>query len=88
MAHYCGVCWQRMGLTVIPTASWAEPDSFEYCFDGIETGAVAAVSAMQTISLVAIDLNPDGIPSSLCLLSYYQTYLQQARTLRPIQTWP
>jgi hypothetical protein len=37
-----------MGLTVIPTASWAEPDSFEYCFDGIETGAVAAVSVMQT----------------------------------------
>jgi hypothetical protein len=33
-------------LTVIPTITWAEDKSFDFCFEGIETGAVVAVSTV------------------------------------------
>ncbi len=35
----CGVC-------VIPTISWAEPETFSFCFAGIEKGSVVAVSTI------------------------------------------
>lgn len=35
----CGVC-------VIPTVSWAEPETFSFCFAGIEKGSVVAVSTI------------------------------------------
>ena len=35
----CGVC-------VIPMISWAEPETFTFCFDGIEPGGVVAVSTI------------------------------------------
>ena len=34
------------GIRVIPTLQWAEKDSFEFCFDGIEPGGVVAVSTI------------------------------------------
>ncbi len=37
---------QREGVRVIPTITWAEPASFEYCFDGVETGGTVAVSTV------------------------------------------
>ena len=37
---------QKMGVRVIPTIAWAEPASFEYCFDGVETGGTVAVSTV------------------------------------------
>ena len=39
---------QRMGLTVIPTVSWADVRSFTFCFDGIEKGGFVAVSTVGT----------------------------------------
>lgn len=42
--RWCGAFWQSKGLTVIPTASWGDPSSFDFCFDGIEEGSVVAVS--------------------------------------------
>jgi hypothetical protein len=47
-SYYCGAYWQRHGLTVIATAIWADPESFDYCFDGIDEGAVVAVSTLGT----------------------------------------
>lgn len=43
-SRWCGAFWQKHGLTVIPTLNWSTPDSFEFCFDGIERGSVVAVS--------------------------------------------
>ena len=42
-ARWVGAFWQSKGLTVIPTVSWGAPNSFRYCFDGIEKGAIVAV---------------------------------------------
>ena len=45
LAHsrWCGAYWQSKGLTVIPTISWSTPNSFEYCFDGVECNSIIAV---------------------------------------------
>lgn len=37
---------QNAGMEVIPTISWAEAETFEFCFDGIEQGSVVAVSTI------------------------------------------
>ena len=36
----------RAGCRVIPTVSWADADSYEYCFDGITPGGTVAVSTV------------------------------------------
>ena len=37
---------QDAGLQVIPTLSWAEEETFKFCFDGLEKGGVVAVSTV------------------------------------------
>lgn len=41
--RWCGAYWQSKGLKVIPTVSWGDERSFDFCFDGIEEGAIVAV---------------------------------------------
>lgn len=41
-----GNYWQKRGVRVIPTVSWAEESTFEFCFDGIEKGCVVAISTI------------------------------------------
>lgn len=41
--RWCGAYWQSLGLRVIPTVSWGDERSFEFCFDGVEQGSVVAV---------------------------------------------
>ena len=36
------------GIRVIPTISWAGPDSFDWCFDGEPEGYTVAVSSVGT----------------------------------------
>lgn len=43
-----GAWLQASGLTVIPTISWAETASFNYCFDGIEPHGTVAISTVGT----------------------------------------
>lgn len=45
-SRWCGAYLQANGITVIPTVSWGLPDSYIYCFDGIEKGSVVAVSTL------------------------------------------
>ncbi len=42
--RWCGAYWQSKGLKVIPTLSWGDESSFDFCFDGIEQGSIVAVS--------------------------------------------
>lgn len=42
-SRWCGAYWQSKGLKVIPTVSWGDERSFEFCFDGIEEGSIVAV---------------------------------------------
>jgi hypothetical protein len=39
-----GYVWQSAGINVIPTISWTDNNSFEYCFEGVEIGSIVAVS--------------------------------------------
>lgn len=41
--RWVGAYWQSKGLTVIPTISWGDARSFEFCFEGVEQGSMVAV---------------------------------------------
>ena len=41
-----GLFWQREGLRVVPTLSWAQPSSFGWCFAGIPRRSTVAVSTV------------------------------------------
>lgn len=41
-----GQFYQQQGINVIPTISWAEAETFEFCFDGIPKGSIVAVSTI------------------------------------------
>lgn len=43
-ARLLGNFWQSMGLEVIPTVSWSTPESFDFCFKGIQQGGTVALS--------------------------------------------
>ena len=45
-SRWCGWFWQEHGMTVIPTVSWSTVSSYEYCFDGLPTSGVVAVSTV------------------------------------------
>ena len=44
--RWLGAYWQYHGLSVIPTISWGEQVSFDFCFDGVEYGSVVAISTL------------------------------------------
>lgn len=46
--HWLGRYWQDHGITVIPTISWSDHDSFDWCFDGEPMGGTVAVSSVGT----------------------------------------
>lgn len=41
-----GAYYQSRGLRVIPTISWAEKETFEFCFKGIPKGSIVAISTI------------------------------------------
>ena len=41
-----GQYYQRQGIRVIPTLSWAEEETFEFCFDGIPKGSIVSISTI------------------------------------------
>lgn len=38
--------WQQKGLKVVPVLQWAEPATFDFCFEGIASGGTVAVSTL------------------------------------------
>lgn len=46
--HWLGAYWQAHGMTVIPTISWSDEESLNWCFDGEPKGGTVAVSAVGT----------------------------------------
>lgn len=44
--HWLGTYWQLHGLKVIPTISWSDERSYDWCFDGEPVGGVVAVSSV------------------------------------------
>ncbi len=45
-SRWCGAYLQQNGIKVIPTIAWGGPETFWFCFDGIETKSVVAVSTL------------------------------------------
>ena len=41
-----GQMMQDSGIRVIPTLSWAEPQTYQFCFDGLPAGGTVAVSTV------------------------------------------
>ena len=41
-----GQYYQSCGIKVIPTISWAEEETFEFCFDGIPQGSIVSISTI------------------------------------------
>ena len=41
--RWVGAYWQEQGLTVIPTISWGSPQTFDFCFSGVENNATVAI---------------------------------------------
>lgn len=46
--HWLGAYWQSNGITVIPTISWSDKNSYEWCFDGEPENGAVAVSSVGT----------------------------------------
>ena len=41
-----GQYYQRLGIKVIPTISWAEKESYDFCFAGIPKGSIVSISTI------------------------------------------
>ncbi len=41
-----GQYFQKQGIKVIPTISWAESDTFKFCFKGIPKGSIVSISTI------------------------------------------
>lgn len=46
--HWVAAYWQLHGITVYPTISWSDEDSYSWCFDGEPTHGIVAVSSVGT----------------------------------------
>ena len=45
--RWVGAYWQSKGLSVVPAICWSTPRSYDFCFDGIETGCIVAVGMIE-----------------------------------------
>lgn len=45
-SRFIGAFYQAHGIKVIPTISWAEKETFDFCFAGIPEGSIVAVSTI------------------------------------------
>lgn len=61
-----GQMMQDRGIVVIPTLSWAEDTTYEFCFDGLEHGGVYAVSTVGVMrSTAAKETFADGLKEAI-----------------------
>lgn len=44
--RWCGRYWQECGIKVIPTVTWSDDASLEYCLDGVPKYSTIAISTM------------------------------------------
>lgn len=51
-ARLIGRYWSEHGVRVVPALSWAEPETFDFCFEGLPTRSTLAVAR------VGVEANP------------------------------
>ncbi len=71
-SRWLGAYWHSMGLNVIPTVSWSNPESFEYCFLGLNPGGIVSVSSQGVRDTIGRKLFQTG----------YRAMLEQLTPLR------
>lgn len=97
-----GEWWQREGVTVIPSISWADETSFDFCFAGVGQGGIVAISSQ---GITRIDLFYRGVDEMVRRLRpkyiicygtkvflnynvlYYQTFVEERFYGRSGQGW-
>lgn len=42
-SRWLGAYWQSLGMTVVPDVQWGNPDTFDWCFDGLPEGSVLSI---------------------------------------------
>jgi Domain of unknown function (DUF4417) len=60
-SQWLGAFWQYNDIRVIPTAHWAGPESFAFCFEGLPRGGLVAVSAVGVRDAVGRQLFALGL---------------------------
>lgn len=43
-SRWCGAYWRNEGLVVVPSVTWGNKESYDFCFEGIEFGSPVAIS--------------------------------------------
>lgn len=65
-----GMFWQRFGLKVVPTLSWAHKKSYSFCFEGVPHHSTVAVSTVGVKNNdLAIKTWVDGMDEAMKRLS-------------------
>lgn len=44
--HWLAAFWQARGMIVIPTITWSDPSTLDWCFDGEPEGSIVALSSV------------------------------------------
>ena len=64
-SQWLGAYWQKKGVTIIPTVSWSNPETFCFCFDGIEPGGIVAIASQGIHSVESILGFSDGVTAMI-----------------------
>lgn len=59
-SRWCAMWMHEHGIAVIPTISWSTPDSWNFCFDGVQHDSVVAISTVG-VTQDSIDLFRAGL---------------------------
>ena len=71
-SRWVGAYWQSRGKEVVANVGWGFPDSYDFCFDGVEPGSVVAVSTMGATRTKA---------------GFLHGYRAMLEVLRPSEVW-
>ena len=74
--HWLGAYWQNNGITVIPTVSWSNKASFEWCFDGEPVGGALTVSLWVVLWLFPLLVLNSARKAAFCLWMVIMKCLQ------------
>ena len=76
--RWCGAYWQSLGLKVIPTVSWGDERSFDFCFEGVEK--VQRLPSVLTIGRTTSNLLCSDITRCSKLYNLPQYYVTMNRS--------
>jgi len=95
-SRWLGAYWQSLGVPVIPTVGWADARSYDFCFLGLPTRSILAVSTIGVFSQgdpTAAELFKAGY-REMCerleptrVLNYGERFPEELKPLAAVQTF-